>query len=171
MISSSKSNTSSRWFIISRSYILIHIFKNIPAAIAIFDTEMKYLAMSDRWTLDYKLKDPDILGKSHYEVFPTISDEWKELHQRCLKGEVLEKDIDEFKRADGNIDYIKWKITPWKEESGEIGGMIMFTQVITDMIKLQKELEAKVKDLETANKVMVDRELKMAELKRELEKE
>lgn len=148
---------------------LIQIIKNIPAAIAIFDKEMKYMAVSDRWISGYGLKDPDVLGKSHYEIFPNISDEWKELHRKALNGEVLEKDLDEFQREDGRTDYITWLITPWKDENNEIGGIIMFTQVITDLINLQKELEKKIEDLEAINKTMVGRELKMIELKKELE--
>jgi len=41
---------------------------------------------------------------------------------------------------------------------------------VTDEIKTKKELEKKMAELESVNKYMIDRELKMSELKQEIEK-
>ena len=111
-----------------------------PAAIAMFDREMKYLAVSERFIRDYHLKNQDIVGHSHYEVFPEISDRWKAIHQRCLKGAVEKADKDPFLRMDGNLDWIRWEIHPWFEKSGEIGGIVIFSEVITERIQAEEEL-------------------------------
>jgi PAS domain S-box-containing protein len=111
-----------------------------PAAIAMFDREMKYLAVSKRFIRDYHLKNKDIVGHSHYEIFPEISDSWKAIHQRCLKGAVEKADKDPFLRMDGNIDWIRWEIHPWFEKSGKIGGIVIFSEVITERIQAEEEL-------------------------------
>ena len=50
---------------------LLRLFiKHTPAAIAMFDTEMRYLQVSDRFLTDYDLEGQDLIGKSHYDVFP-----------------------------------------------------------------------------------------------------
>ena len=59
-----------------------------PAALAMFDTGMRYLAVSTRWMRDYLPDAGDIIGKSHYEVFPEIGERWKEAHRRGLAGSV-----------------------------------------------------------------------------------
>lgn len=59
-----------------------------PEAIAIFDREMRYMLMSRRWREDYGLSDENIIRRCHYEVFPEISERWREIHQRCLKGAI-----------------------------------------------------------------------------------
>jgi PAS domain S-box-containing protein len=109
--------------------------KHSPASLAMLDSEMRYIATSRRWVIDYNLLGHDIIGKSHYEVFPEIGNEWKEIHQRCLKGEIEKNDEDSFIRADGSIEWLKWEIRPWHKSSGEIGGIIMFTEVITERKK------------------------------------
>lgn len=47
-----------------------------PTAIAMFDTNMVYLAASKKWLEDYHITE-SVIGKSHYDVFPEIDDDWK----------------------------------------------------------------------------------------------
>lgn len=114
-----------------------------PASLAMLDMEMRYIATSRRWLTDYNLGNKDITGKSHYEVFPEIDQEWKNIHQRCLRGAVEKREVDSFTRSDGTTDWLKWEIRPWHKASGETGGIIMFTEVITAQI----ESELKFKNL------------------------
>ena len=37
-----------------------------------------------------------------------------------------------FPRADGKIDWIKWEIRPWYEEQGGIGGIILFSENVSE---------------------------------------
>lgn len=103
-----------------------------PAALAMFDNEMKYIASSHRWMSDYNLGNQDIIGKSHYEVFPDINEDWKAIHKRCLDGVVEKNEEDLFVRADGSEQWVRWEIRPWHKITGEIGGIIMFTEIITE---------------------------------------
>ncbi|MHA7056199.1 PAS domain-containing protein [Aquimarina sp. M1] len=109
-----------------------------PSAIAMFDTEMKYLAASTRWFTDYNIDGQNIIGKSHYEIFPEIDEKWKMDHQECLKGNVLRKDEDCFIRKDGSKQWISWEIRPWYNKEGKIGGILMHT---ADITKLKREEE------------------------------
>ena len=106
-----------------------------PAAIAMFDRDMKYLAASRRYLADYRLGNQDVVGRSHYEIFPEIPERWKEIHRRCLAGATESADEDPFPREDGSMDWVRWEIHPWHEHAGEIGGIMLFSEVITERKK------------------------------------
>ncbi|MGF1515004.1 MAG: ATP-binding protein [Elainellaceae cyanobacterium] len=116
--------------------------KYTPAAVAMFDRNLKYMTYSHRWLDDYGLGTQVLTGRSHYEVFPEIPDCWKDDHQRCLAGEILKSDEDSFVREDGQIEWLRWELHPWYTDGGEIGGLIMLTEVITENKRLQKEVLA-----------------------------
>lgn len=113
-----------------------------PAAIAMFDRDMRYIAASRRFIMDYRLGDINIIGRSHYEVFPEISDEIKAIHQRCLAGAIEKEEETPFLRADGSLDWVKWEVHPWYELNGAIGGIILFSEVITEHKEAQLALKA-----------------------------
>ena len=122
-------------------HVLRLLVDHSPAAIALFDREMRYMFASRRYLHDFNLDGQDLIGRSHYEVFPEIPDRWKEIHQRCLSGVIEKSDEDSFIREDGKKEWTRWEIHPWYENSGEPGGIIMFVEVITERKLLEKELQ------------------------------
>lgn len=122
---------------------LLRLFiKHTPAAIAMFDTDMRYLQVSDRFLTDYDLEGQDLIGKSHYEVFPNLPDRWKEAHKRILAGAVERCEEDPYVTSDGSIGWLQWESLPWRKGNGEIGGLILFTQVITARKRAEEALRA-----------------------------
>jgi len=123
---------------------LLQLFvQHSPAALAMFDMNMCYVQVSRRWMADYGLSGMDIIGKSHYEIFPTIPQQWKDIHSRCLNGAIEANEEDSFIREDGTRSWLKWEIHPWRNVAGEIGGIIMLTEVITE----KKESQLKFQNL------------------------
>lgn len=106
--------------------------EHVPAAIAVLDRNMSYLFASRRWLLDYRLEEEQISGRSHYDLFPDIPAAWRETHQRCLNGSVERGEADPFPRADGTLDWVRWEIHPWHNPQQEIGGIMIFSEVITE---------------------------------------
>lgn len=102
-----------------------------PAAIAMFDTEMNYIAASQRYINDFRLNETNLTGKSHYEVFPELGEERIAIHRRCLKGAMEKSEEDMLVRMDGSVDWVRWELLPWYDENDHIGGLMFFSEVIT----------------------------------------
>jgi len=108
--------------------------EHAPAALAMLDTSMNYIAVSQRWLEDYQLEGQFLIGQSHYTVFPDIPDHWKRHHQRALRGEVLRSDGECFMRSDGQAMWLRWEVRPWTAPDGSIGGVVIFSEDITARI-------------------------------------
>lgn len=116
------------------------IIESAPAGIAVVDREMRYIAWSKRWIKDYSLHGRHMLGVSHYELFPEIPERWKEIHRACMSGVSDFCEEDRFERADGSVQYLRWAIEPWRTAQGSVGGLIMFTEDITERRLIQEQL-------------------------------
>lgn len=108
-----------------------YILKYIPGEIAVFDNQMRYILVSDRFLSDLKVGDRNIIGLNHYDVFPDLPQWWKEVHKRVLAGAVERCEDDQYVRPDGLVDYIRWEARPWYDANGKIGGIILYTEITT----------------------------------------
>ncbi|WP_084519486.1 PAS domain S-box protein [Christiangramia echinicola] len=134
---------------ISRLEIKKLFIDQAPSAIAMFDMNMVYIAASNKWLEDYNIQDKEIIGRRHYEVFPNISDEWKDIHKKCMQGEIHSKDEDCYIYADGTEQWISWEVRPWFTSENVIGGILMHTADITAIKFAEREVFKKQQLMET----------------------
>src|SRR6188768_2554498 len=122
-----------------------------PAAMAMFDRDMRYVSVSKLWMKEYDLSG-NVIGKKHYELFPNILERWKDVHSRGMKGAVERSDDDYYVKDDGTPVWLKWEVHPWSVASGEIGGIVIFTENITE----RKKAELAIKDSEERFRTMAN---------------
>jgi diguanylate cyclase (GGDEF)-like protein/PAS domain S-box-containing protein len=115
--------------------------QHAPAAIAMFDTGMRYMSVSQRWKDDYGLGERDILGQSHYRIFPDIPERWREVHRRGLAGEVIRAEEDRFERADGSEHWLRWEVRPWRVGPGVVGGIVIFSEDVTRLKRAEVAMQ------------------------------
>jgi PAS domain S-box-containing protein len=115
--------------------------EHAPVALAMLDHALRYVAASRRWLDDYVLGERDIVGRSHYEVFPNIRDSWKESNRRALAGEVIRSEEDRYERQDGTLYWLRWEVRPWRRSDGAVGGIVIFAEDITARKLAEQELE------------------------------
>lgn len=141
---------------------LLKIFvKNVPVGVAMLDRDMRYLQVSDRWCADYSIDSSQVLGRSHYELFPDIPQRWKEMHNRALAGETLRAEEDRWDRKDSTA-WIRWELRPWRAPSGIVGGILIFAEDITH----RKQMEEAISSI--SRKLIESQEQERARIGREL---
>ena len=121
-----------------------------PVCIAMLDRDYNYIAASEIWMASYNVDVRSIIGKNHLEVFHEISEEWKDFMARVIKGESFKREADKFIRRDGAADWLRWELKPWYEADGEVGGIIMYTELVTRRVVAEQELVKAKDDAENA---------------------
>src|SRR5579864_714088 len=145
----------------SREELLKIFVKHVPAAVAMLDRDMRYLQVSDRWCADFSLDSSQVLGRSHYEIFPDLPERWKEIHRRGLAGETLRAEEDRWDR-DGGTNWSRWEIRPWKNRDGQPGGILIFSEDITRRKQIEEsllEIPRRLIDAQEQERTRIGREL------------
>ncbi|TDR81499.1 PAS domain S-box protein [Paludibacterium purpuratum] len=123
--------------------------EHAPAALAMFDRGMRYLAVSRRWLEDYGLVGKTVLGACHYDLFPALPDSWREAHDRGLAGEVVRKEEEPYQRPSGTSQWLRWEVRPWRTMDGSVGGIVIFTEDISGRKQAEQALNAERQLLRT----------------------
>jgi two-component system cell cycle sensor histidine kinase/response regulator CckA len=120
--------------------LLRQFVQHTPAAVAMFDARMCCIQASDRWLTDYGLEGRDIAGLTYLEMFPELPDRWKAVHHNVLAGATEQCERDTIVRRDGSVEWLQWEARPWHKTDASVGGLILFTQFITERIHIEEAL-------------------------------
>jgi PAS domain S-box-containing protein len=121
--------------------------EQVPAAIAMFDREMRYLAVSRRYLSDLALlfstaifAPAEVIGRSFHEISPDMPQRWHAIHARALAGEELAQEEELVLRPDGGAVWVRWSMKPWRTVDGRIGGALLFSELITEQVEIRHAL-------------------------------
>jgi two-component system, cell cycle sensor histidine kinase and response regulator CckA len=133
--------------------LMQYVISHARSAIDVHDRELRYVYVSDRYLKEYNVRERDVIGRHHYEVFPDLPQKWRDVHQRALRGEVCCAEEDAYERADGTLEWTRWECRPWLEADSTIGGIIVYTEVITDRVRAEEERRGLERQLHQARKM------------------
>ncbi|MEK8092648.1 PAS domain S-box protein [Methylocystis sp. IM3] len=119
---------------------LRRFIEQAPVAMALLDRDLRYIAASPRWLRERKLGS-GILGRSVFDVFPDLRDEkWREVSRRALAGEVVIREDDQLTLPHGDVQWVRTETRPWRDENGDILGIVAYVEDITPRKKAEKSL-------------------------------
>jgi PAS domain S-box-containing protein len=136
--------------------LMRYVIENTKSGVAVHDKDLRYIYVSQQYLKQYKVNEKNVIGRRHYDVFPDLPQKWRDVHQRVLKGEVMSADRDPYHRDDGTVEWTRWQCRPWYEANGAIGGIIVYTEVITDRVEAELELKETVKELQKARRASLN---------------
>ncbi|MFW6357966.1 MAG: response regulator [Chroococcales cyanobacterium] len=122
---------------------LQQIIHNAPVAMAMFDTQMRYQAYSNQWLRDYQLEGETLIARYHSEVLPALAQKHQAVYSQALQGQILSATEDVLTLPDGSKFYFRWAVQPWYTTEEDIGGIVVVTQSINELVKARESaLEA-----------------------------
>jgi PAS domain S-box-containing protein len=105
--------------------------EHAPAALAMFDREMRYIGASRRWMNDFGIDPTSMKGRRQAEDLATMPKAWSRVCPRALAGEVCRKEEDLVVHADGRRQWLRWEVRPWNDIAGSVAGIVVFCEDIT----------------------------------------
>lgn len=116
------------------------VLRHDMSAIAVLDKDLVFQYVSERYLLDFDISHEQVVGVHYDDVLPYAPQEWRTVHSRALRGDVLRSDEDTFTRRDGTVEYVRWECRPWHEQDGGIGGIVLYSEIISAAKKIEIEL-------------------------------
>lgn len=120
----------------------VHSFiEDAPTSISILDKKLRFISHSKPWLKEFGITDKNIIGKLYYNVHPETPLTLKNVHQECLLGKTSVNKGTKFISEDGKVQWLAWKISPWKKEDGTVGGLIVVQDDITQKKRKEELLQ------------------------------
>ncbi|QUH25064.1 PAS domain S-box protein [Serpentinicella alkaliphila] len=136
---------------LQNSYNLMnYVIEHNRCAVAIHDLDLKYIYVSEKYLDDFRLE-KNIIGKHLHEGFPRIPKKWQAVCQRAISGKILTGDDDPYVHEDGTFDWTKWECRPWYKPDKSIGGIIVYSELITERRNKELEIVKAKEQAEAAN--------------------
>lgn len=136
--------------------LMRYILEHAKSGVAVHDCSMNYVYVNQRYLEAFDLQGQEVIGKNHYKIFPDLPAKWRDVHQKALQGVVSSADRDSYVHSDGSVDWTRWECRPWRVANGDIGGVIVYTEVINDQIQVEAALQESRAKYEAALASMTD---------------
>ncbi|MDP8932859.1 MAG: PAS domain S-box protein, partial [Cyanobacteriota bacterium] len=117
------------------------IFDSVPAMIWYKDTDSRLLRINQAAAASKGLPAAQLEGKSFYEIYP---DEAEQYYLEDL--EVINSGVPKLGKVEilptvsGQKCWVRTDKIPYRDETGQVAGVIVFAVDITDLIRVEKEL-------------------------------
>ncbi|MEP5613453.1 MAG: PAS domain S-box protein [Cyclobacteriaceae bacterium] len=142
--------------ILAEKNILNMMVFSSPAAIAMFSKDFKYLAFSEKWNINQHINE-QIIGLNSDGKLPEQTELLDSIKEKIMRGETVGKENDLVVSEDGDERWIQWVATPWSNTTdGSVGGIIVYANDITHVIKHEAELQKAYEQAEKSSKIKED---------------
>ncbi len=144
------------------------IVEAMPVALVLTDREMRVQGASPRWIRNLDLEGQVIYGRTIYELAPHMYARWTEVFDRVLCGEPIRADRVPVTGPDGEARWYRAELAPWLNADGSVGGVIIATHEITDMVEALEATERSEQRLMLAMEIADIHVYEMDYVRREL---
>lgn len=96
-----------------------------PLPFAMLDRDLRYLAASPSWRIEFGAGRSDLVGLRHDEVCAYSTPSLVDAYRRALDGEFVRLREDRLIPSAGSTRSTQWTLGPWRDGVGTIGGLLI----------------------------------------------
>ncbi|MDZ4375471.1 MAG: ATP-binding protein [Phenylobacterium sp.] len=126
------------------------IVGSMPVAMVLADRDVRLLYASPLWIRDRGLEGQDLVGKSLFDLQPDLFEPWREGFARCLKGHRQSVERLQIPTTDGGTAWVRLELAPWYDHRGTVGGLIISSYDITQLVESLERAERSEERLKLA---------------------
>ena len=121
--------------------VLASFVGSVPIESVMTDRELRVLTATPRWLATMGVTDEDVAGRPLQELAPEAFAFFKGHFERSLAGELVKDPQVPVITADGKTCWMALEITPWRDEAGEIAGVVSAAHDITGTVNAMRSLK------------------------------
>ena len=153
---------------------LSSVLDGMGDGVIVVDRDLKIISANKDYCSHVNMTENEVSGRHCYEVSHNLRNPCYMEGKDCavkesFKSGMPQVSIHTHTDKSGDTLIVETKSYPIKDESGQTVSAVEIISDVTERLKLQKELKQKIKELQEFYDLAVGRELKMVELKEEID--
>ena len=126
---------------------------SVPIQSVMTDRDLRVLTATPRWLEAFAMTEAQVVGRVLPEISPGAFAHFKARFERCLAGEVVRDPRVSVMRPDGDRKWVTLEMTPWRDETGEIAGVVSAAFDVTETVAAMRSLERTQQRLQLATEM------------------
>jgi PAS domain S-box-containing protein len=132
--------------------VMAAFVSSIPIGSVMTDRELRVLTATPRWLESLGVTEAQAVGRTLQEVSAEAFAHFESHFERCLTGEVV-KESQVPVLFEGKPGWVALEMTPWRDEAGQIAGVVSAAQDVTEMVAAIRNLERTQQRLQLATEM------------------
>jgi PAS domain S-box-containing protein len=124
-----------------------------PNESVMIDRELRVLTATPRWLEALGVTEAQALGRTLHEIDADAFSHFETYFERCLAGEMVREPRVRVARPDGGRKWVSLEMTPWRDDAGEIAGVVSASHDITETVDAMLSLERTQERLQLATEM------------------
>ncbi|HEY3800015.1 MAG TPA: response regulator [Caulobacteraceae bacterium] len=110
-----------------------------PVSIIMTDRDLRLIHASHSWLNLFGGEKQ--LGQPLYEIYPRYQRYDHAFQQVIAEGVEFPNDLVPWKSANGQISWVKSVVMPWRHEDGSVGGVMITSTTVDDLVRAKQQTE------------------------------
>ncbi|MDR3506314.1 MAG: PAS domain S-box protein [Caulobacteraceae bacterium] len=126
------------------------LVEEAPFAVAVFDTDLRYVQVSPSWISIFDMGDMDFLGRRIDELAPGFFNNFIMAQGAALRGASTTRGEHRSVDERGVVRWLRWDMRPWRDTANQIVGVVVYMDDVSAITRTRREAEAHAERLKIA---------------------